>query len=97
MPLQMSGKGMFQLKIYLKTENGRRIFIPAPIWLLKTAMGMGLATQIAGRHLSGEQLAMLESIDFRKMKDAFDVLKRYKGLTMVDIKAKDGTEVRIEI
>lgn len=85
------------MKIYFKTENGRRFFIPAPIWLVKSMIGMGVPARIAGKHISGEQLAMIENIDFRELKKAFDVLKRYKGLTMVDIKAKDGTEIRIKI
>lgn len=91
-------KGMLELKIYLKIENGRRYFIPAPIWLVKAGLGMGnFGVRIAKKHIPEDQIAYVESIDFRKLKVAIDVLKEYKGLNMVDIKAKDGTEVKIVI
>lgn len=72
--------------------------IPAPFWLVKAALGMGrFGIRIAEKHIPENQLAYLETIDFREMKKAFDVLKAYKGLNMVDIKTKDGTEVKIVI
>ena len=84
------------MKIYLRLDNGRRFFIPAPLWLLKAGLGMGgFGVRIAKRHLPKDQITYVESIDFRELKRALDVLKAYKGLHMVDVKAKDGTEVRI--
>jgi hypothetical protein len=89
---------MFELKIYLKIENGRRYFIPAPIWLIKAGLGMGgFGIRIARKHIPEEQMSYIENIDFMELKKAIDVLKRYKGLNMVDIKVKDGTEIRIII
>lgn len=86
------------MKIYLKTENGRRYFIPAPFWLVKAALGMsGFWIGIAKKHIQEEQMAYIESIDFKKLQEALDVLKAYKGLNMVDIKAKNGTEVKVMI
>jgi len=86
------------MKIYLKIENGRRHFIPAPIWLVKAGLGMGsFVIRIARKHIPEEQMIYIENIDFRKLKKAVDVLKRYKGLNLVDIRAKDGTEVKIII
>lgn len=82
------------MKIYLKLENGKRFFIPAPMWLMKAAMG-DFAVRIAKRHMPEEQIPYIENIDFRELKKALDVLKKYKGLNMVDVKAKDGTEVKI--
>lgn len=84
------------MKIYLKIENGRRYFIPAPIWLVKAALGMsGFGMQIAKKHGTEEQLMYMQNIDFRELKKAVDILKKYKGLNLVDVKTKDGTEVRI--
>ena len=89
---------MFKLKIYLKIENGRRYFIPAPIWLIKADLSMGgFGVRIARKHIPEDQISYVESIDFRELKKAVDVLKQYKGLNMVDIKVKDGTEVKIII
>jgi len=91
-------KGMLELKIYLKIENGRRYFIPAPIWLVKAGLGMGgFGVRIAKKYIPEDQITYMESIDFRNLKDAIDVLKEYKGLNMIDIKTKDGTEVKIVI
>ncbi len=89
---------MFELKIYLKIENGRRHFIPAPIWLVKAGLGMGgFGIRIARKHIPEEQMSCIENIDFRELKKAIDVLKRYKGLELVDVRVKDGTEIKIII
>lgn len=89
---------MFGLKIYLKTEDGRRYVIPAPIWLVKAALGMsGFWIGIAKKHIPAEHLHYIEDIDFKEMKKAFDVLKAYDGLNMIDIRSKDGKEVKIVI
>ena len=80
----------------MRIENGRRYFIPAPMWVVKAALGMGgFGMRIAKKHASEEQLMYLENIDLREMKQAIDVLKRYKGLNLVDVKTHDGTEVKI--
>lgn len=36
-------------------------------------------------------------IDWRLLKKGFNDLKEYRGLKIVDVKAKDGTEVTITI
>lgn len=53
--------------------------------------------QVAEKHMTKEQKQYLQDIDFKELKKGFDVLKAYKGLNLVDIKAKDGTEIRIVI
>lgn len=86
------------MKIYLRIENGRRFFIPAPIWLVKAVLGMsGFGLRIAKKHVPGDQMAYFENIDFTEMKKAVNILKKYKGLNMVDVKTRDGTEVKIVI
>ena len=86
------------MKIYLKLENGRNYFIPAPIWLVKAALSMGgFGVRIAKKHIPEDQIFYVENIDFRELKKAVDLLKKYRGLNMVDVKAKDGTEVKIII
>ena len=89
---------MFDLRIYIKIENGRRYFIPAPLWLVKALLGMGgFGIRIAKKHVPEDQISYLEDIDFKELKKAVDVLKAYKGLDMVDVRVKDGTEVKIVI
>lgn len=86
------------MRIYIKIENGRSYFIPAPLWLVKAGLGMGgFGVRIAKKHVPEEQLFYLENIDFKELKKAVDVLKDYKGLQMINIKAKDGTEIRVVI
>ncbi|HML38707.1 MAG TPA: hypothetical protein PKA19_15010 [Bacillota bacterium] len=86
------------MKIYLRLENGKRFFIPAPIWLVKAAVGMGgFGLRIARKYAPQEQMVYFENIDFAEMKRAVNILKKHKGLNMVDVKTRDGTEVKIVI
>ena len=86
------------MMIYLRNENGRKLVIPAPIWLVKTALSLGgVGMRIAEKHMSEESKFYLQDIDFRELKKGMNVLKAYKGLHLVDIKAKDGTTVKIVI
>lgn len=55
----------------------------------------GFGVRIARKRIPEEHMSYIENIDFRELKKAVDVLKRYKGLNLVDIKVKDGTEVKI--
>lgn len=84
------------MMIYLKIENGRRYMIPAPIWLVKAGLGMGgFGVRLARKHIPEDQMDCLERIDFRELRKAIDILKAYKGLRMVDIRSKDGTEIKV--
>lgn len=86
------------MKIYFKIENGRRYFIPAPIWLVKAALRMGgFGIRLSKKHIPEDQISYVENIDFRELQKAVDLLREYRGLTMVDVKVKDGTEVKIII
>ena len=86
---------MFGLRIYLKLDNGKHFHIIAPIWLIKAGLGVG--SGIARRHIPKDQRIYFDCIDFKELRKGMDVLKNYKGLNLVDIKAKDGTEVKIVI
>lgn len=84
------------MRIYLRIENGRRYFIPAPLWVVKAALGMGgFGMRMALRNMPEDQRIYMENIDFHALKKAVNVLKTYKGLNLIDVKTKDGTEVRI--
>jgi hypothetical protein len=81
------------MKIYIRDERKRRYFIPAPIWLVKAGLSIGL--RIAEKHVPEEQRCYFRDIDLKELRKGIDVLKAYKGLNLVDVRAKDGTEVRI--
>ena len=89
-------KGRIRLRIYIRLNNGRSFKIPAPIALIKMALGCGnFGISIAKRYITEEQRKYIENIDLKELRKGFDVLKAYKGLKMVEVKAGDGTEVTI--
>lgn len=84
------------MRIYIKMEDGRRFFIPAPMWLIKGALSIGgIGTTIAKKYVSEEERKYMESIDFKEISKGFSVLNQYRGLKLVEIKSSDGTEVII--
>lgn len=89
-------KGRIKLRIYIKLNTGRSFKIPAPMALIKIALGCGnFGLAIAKRYIPQEQRKYVENIDLKELKKGFDMLKAYKGLKMVEVKAGDGTEVTI--
>lgn len=86
------------MKIYLKLNSGRRFKIPAPIGLVKAVLSLGnFGTSIAKKYITEEQKVYIDCIDFKELSKCFDVLKEYKGLKLVEVRAGDGTEVTIII
>lgn len=86
------------MKVYVKLNNGRSFKVPATIGLVKAALGLGgFGMSIAKRYIPEDQRQYVECINFKELRKGFDVLKSYKGLKMVDVKAQDGTEVTIII
>lgn len=84
------------MKIYIKTEEGKRFFIPAPMWLVKCALGLGgVGTAIAKKYVSEDDLKYVESVDFKELRKGFGILQQYKGLKLLEVKSSDGTEVTI--
>lgn len=87
-----------KLKIYIKLNNGKSFKIPAPIILVKAALSFGgFGVSIARRYIPENQKQYIDCIDFRELKKGFDVLRNYKGLTIVEVHASDGTDVTIII
>lgn len=84
------------MRINVRTVDGKRFWIPAPLWVLKLGTGAWVEWLIK-RNVPKEQLKYVECIDFSKLRKAVDVLKEYKGLEIVDVKAKDGTIVNIRL
>ena len=86
------------MKIYVKLKNGRSVKIPAPIGLVKVALGIGgFGISIFKRYIPKEQRPYIDCIDFRELRKSLDTLKNYKGLTLLEVKAGDGTDITIVI
>ncbi len=81
------------MKLYLRTEKGIRFYFIVPLWMAKAGVGLGL--KIA-KHQSREKRGIdLSSVDVQLLKKGINLLKEYRGLSLVDIKSSDGTEVKI--
>jgi hypothetical protein len=84
------------MRIYIKTEEGKKIRIPVPMWTIRLGTRLPIE-RIARRHMKEKDAKYLEMIDWTEMRKLVISLSEYKGLKLVDIKANDGTEVLIQI
>lgn len=84
------------MRIYIKTEEGRKIRIPVPMWVVRLGTRFPIE-RIARKHMKEKDAKYLDLIDWKEMRTLILSLNDYKGLTLVDIKANDGTEVLIRI
>jgi hypothetical protein len=84
------------MRIYIKTEEGKKIRIPVPMWTVRLATRFPIE-RIARKHMKEKDAKYLDLIDWKEMRKVIISLSEYKGLTLVDIKANDGTEVLIQI
>lgn len=86
------------MRIYVKTNDGKVFKIPAPLWLVKGALSLGsLGVAIGGKYIPEDSRQYVDAVDFRELRKGFGVLKDYKGLKLVEVKANDGTEVTITV
>jgi len=84
------------MRIYIKTEEGKKIRIPVPMWVVRLGTKIPIE-RIARKHMKEKDAKYLDLIDWKEMRSLILSLNDYKGLTLVDIKANDGTEVLIRI
>lgn len=93
---------MIHVKIKSKDTN---INFPVPYALLDAAIAIVGSTFFQQKlnkwtkgYFEGKKLDVsFPSVDKRLLKPIIKELKKHKGLVLVDIKAKDGTEVKIKI
>lgn len=86
------------MRIYIRTNEGKVIKLPAPMWLVKGALGFGnVGIRIAKKYVPAESQQYIDMVDLHELKKGFNILKDYKGLKLVDIKSSDGTIVEIVI
>ncbi|MBL4932191.1 hypothetical protein [Clostridium paridis] len=83
------------MRIYVKAE-GRRYFIPVPLVFAKWGMSL-VKSPFIMKNIPENERKYVEMIDFNELAKCLYILKEYKGLTLIDVKAKDGTIVEITI
>ncbi|MDB5084450.1 MAG: hypothetical protein JWN30_1336 [Bacilli bacterium] len=74
--------------------NKRRLFIPVPYTVLNLSVSTltsKLVTKWAKEYIA------LPLLDKRALKSIVKELKNHKGLVLVHVKAKDGTEVLVQL
>jgi hypothetical protein len=84
------------MRIYIKTEEGKKIKIPVPVWSVRIVTRLPIE-KIARKHMNEKDAKYLELIDWKEMRALIISLSDYKGLNLVDIKSNDGSEVLIQI
>lgn len=85
------------MRIYIKT-NEKKFTIPIimPVFLIKVFIKIG--RRYIYKYVNDEEaLKYINSLDFNKLCDAFDVLKEYKRLEIINVKSSDGAQIRIII
>ena len=84
------------MRIYIKTEEGKRIRIPMPLWVVILVTRLPIE-KIARKHIGERDAKWIDAIDWMELRSLISSLSEYKGLNLVDVKTNDGTEVLIEI
>ncbi|CDF59217.1 hypothetical protein [Thermobrachium celere] len=84
------------MRIYIKQNNGKKIDIFIPNFLLNTAINIFNATIFFGKPwLHKEFKETIDCIDLRALKKCFKELRKYKGLKLVSVRSQNGEEVEI--
>lgn len=83
------------MKIYIKTNN-KKFIVPFPLALAKFGISIAKSPLVL-KYVPEKDRKYMEIINFNEMAKCIDILKEYKGLQLIDVKAKDGTKVSIVI
>ena len=84
------------MRIIIRTEEGKTYCIPVPFFVLKVGTGKWMKNTIK-KHIKKDKEKYIDCINFRELHKAVNILKQYKGLDIVDIKAKDGSVINIRL
>lgn len=84
------------MRIYIKTDKGRKLRIPVPMWVIRLAARLPIE-RIVKKYMKEKDAKYLELIDWNEMRNLIISLSDYKGLNLVDVRASDGTQVLIQI
>ncbi len=80
--------------VTVKSE-GKRFKIPFPTRLLTSKLVLRIIKRVCIKNIDEDQIKYLEAIDFDSISNSMKLLKKYKGLKIVDIKSKDGDIIEI--
>ncbi len=94
------------IKVKVKHKDERSFVVPLPYTLLQTG-GWVVTTRPFWRMIASKQATDRESeaeasiypvpIERKQLRELLRTLKNYKGLTIVEIKSSDGTEIEIKL
>ena len=84
------------MRVYLKIKNHNRfgIPIPMPMFIFRLAPSRSVKEKIIN-HCDINSRRYLENIDFEALYRSLEALKDCKGLKLVEVSQRDGTEVTI--
>ena len=104
-PFQSSlSSDLFMMYVKVKTKDVR-FNIPIPYVLLNIVLSIvsskilqKYASKLIKEHFERKKMDFtLPQIDKETLKPIIKELKSYKGIVLVDVKAKDGTEVKVRL
>lgn len=84
------------MKAYIKLKNSRRFWIPIPLPMF--LMRIGLSGYVKNKilsHMDANSRKYVENVDFRALSYSIEDIKSYRGLKLVEVINKDGTEITI--
>lgn len=76
-------------------SEGKRFKVPFPTRLLTSKLVLRIIKRVCIKNADESQKKYLEDIDFNSISNSMKLLKKYKGLKIVDIKSKDGDVIEI--
>ena len=83
------------MRIYMKTGN-RKFIIPIPLIFLR--FGLLLFNRpFIRKYIPEKERKYVDIINFVQLSKCVGILKEYRGLKLVEVKAEDGTEVVITL
>ena len=69
--------------------------LPLPVWLVDLIPSSII--NIAIKHANKSEEIFLSNIDFDSIKKSLHILKKFKGLNLLELKSKNGDEIVIKV
>jgi hypothetical protein len=86
------------MRVYIKTKNKRRFFIPIPMptFLIRLVLSNYGKSKVL-KHIDKDSRRYIENLDFKALGKGISDIKEYKGLKLVEVSTKSGEEITIII
>lgn len=86
------------MRIYIRQASGKHFFIPVPLSLAQFALRTGnFGMRIAKKYVDKDNLKYLECVDLKVLSKSLNLLREYKGMSIVEVKSSNGDEVVIRV